>query len=293
MKILRPGDFALISSNVPDSTYPVWDSAASYNSGDIVYVPDNHGEYQAITSNSGLYPPDNPADWQWLGTTNRWRMFDQYLNTATVNNGTISIEVSAYGSEGLFIGNIYGTTLNIDVVDNVSGSTIESETINLMTDPTDWEDYFYGDWIDEYKRSYFYERKTLTGDVTYKLTLDAGADDAKIGIFMVGKVDDIGATLYGVDMSALDYSKVITDANTGATYLEQGNYAKTMQADIFAYTSEVDVLYRKLTDIRGTPCVFVGGKYETLTVYGFVKKFETVLKGPVETMITVDLQGLI
>ncbi|WP_281950280.1 hypothetical protein [Nitrosophilus kaiyonis] len=294
MKILKPGDFTLNSSNVLDSAYPVWDSATTYNTGDIVYVTENHGEYQSLTdSNTNKYPLDNPADWQWLGTTNRWRMFDQYLNTATTNNGTIEIEVSAYDVGGIYVGNIVGTNLTIEIKDNATGEVIESESVSLIPDPLDWEDYFFGSWIDNYKRNYFYERKTLTRDISIHLVLDNGSDDAQIGIFAIGQMDNIGATLYDIGASALDFSKVVTDTNTGATYLQQGNYVKTLQADIFAWTSGIDSVYRKLVEIRGLPVVFIGEEYETLNVFGFIKKFETVIKGPKETLITLDIQGLI
>ncbi len=293
MKILKFGEFALINTNVPDSAYPLWDETASYVAGDVVYVEDNHGEYKAIADNSGTHPLDNPDKWTWLGTTNRWRMFDQYLNTATVNVGSIEIEISAYGAGGLFLGNILGTELYIEVIDAASGEIIESVQEVLIADPGDWEEYFFGTWIDEYKRSFFYERKTLTRDCIYKIRLTNGDSDAQIGIFAIGQTDKTGCTLWNVDVSALDFSTVVTDTNTGATFLQQGNYVKTMQVDIYANTSGIDVIYRKLTEIRGTPVVFIGGVYDTLTVFGFVKKFETLLKGPRETIITIDLQGLI
>lgn len=299
MKVLEPIDFALISSNVPDSSYPVWDSTTSYTAGTNVYVTDNHGEYQALTDNTNSYPPTNPSDWQWLGTTNRWKMFDQYLNTYTENPNTIEIEISAYLSQGFFIGNISGQSLQVEVIDNTTSDVIESKTISLIRNPKDWLDYFCGNWDKKYKKSYMYYRETLNSDVTYRITLDAGDGTAKIGVFAIGMIDEIGLTLYNINLSALDYSQIYTDQNTGATYLSQGNYVKTLELDVFAPTNGVDEVYRTLTDIRGKPVVFLGDNrsddkaFETLNVYGYMKKFETLLKSMKETHITLSIQGLI
>jgi len=294
MKIVRPVAIALTSSNVSDSSYAVWDSAASYNVGDLVYLNDNHGEYQALTANSNVNPLDNPADWQWLGTTNRWRMFDQYLNTVTSNAGTIVVEIVPAYSNAIYLGNVTCNTVTIEVIDNQSLAVIETYTQDMVEDVIDWQDYFYGSWINQKKSIVMYERTTLTADVTFKVTLDAGVDTASCGIVVCGNSINIGYTLFDLQASALDYSKVITDTNTGATYLEKGNYAKTVNADIFTSTANVDVVYRVLTDISGTPVVFIGGgDYETLSVFGFVQKFETAIKGSKETIIALEIQGLI
>jgi len=298
MKIIEPADFALTSTNVADSQYPVWDASTSYSAGDNVYLTDNHGEYKALTNNSGKYPADNPADWQWLGTTNRWRMFDQYLNTVTENNGTIDFKITAYSTEAFYLANIEVTNLTIEVTNNKTGEIIESEDVNLMQDPIDWLDYFYGDWYIYNKGSFVYFRKTLVEDVTYHIIIDNKNDTAKAGIFVIGKLKDIGVSLTNANLSALDYSKVETDSNTGITFLQQGNYAKTLDLDVLTNTRGLDVVYRTLTGIRGKPMVFVADDRDSenlssLAVFGYLKKFEAVLKTRRETLLTLNLQGLI
>jgi len=295
MKIVRPVSIALTSSNVADSSYPLWNAATSYNAGDIVYLDTNHGEYQALTANTGLNPIDNPTDWQWLGTTNRWRMFDQYFNTVTSNSATIVVEIVPQNANSIYLGNLSCDTVTIEIIDNTTLRVIETATYTMTSDPSDWQDYFYGNWIETKKTAVLYERTTLTANVTFRVTIDAGTNNtAECGIAICGNSIVVGNTLFDLQMSALDYSKVVTDTNTGATFLQKGNYAKTMNADVFTRTSKVDTLYKLLTDISATPVVFVGGdSFETLYVFGFLQKFETVLKSPVETMITLEIQGLI
>jgi len=298
MKIIEPTDFALTSTNVADSQYPVWDASTSYSAGDIIYLTDNHCEYKALTDNSGKYPAESPTDWEWLGTTNRWRMFDQYLNTATENNGNIDFKITAYSTEAFYLANIEATNLTIEVTDNKTGEIIESENVNLMLDPADWLDYFYGDWYLYNKDSFVYFRKTLVEDVTYHIVIDNRDKTAKAGIFIVGSFKDIGVSLTNANLSALDYSIVETDSNTGITFLQQGNYAKTLDLDVLTNTGGLDVVYRVLTGIRGKPMVFVADNRDneslsSLAVFGYLKKFEAVLKTRRETLLTLNLQGLI
>ena len=294
MKIVRPSQIALTSSSVDDSPYPLWDSATSYSVGDLVYLDTNHGEYQALTANTDINPLDNPADWQWLGTTNRWRMFDQYLNTVTSTTGSIVVEIVPAYSNAIYLANLYCNSVTIEVIDNATSSIIETSTHDMVDDVVDWFDYFYGSWNDRRKTTLLYERATLTADVTLRITIDGGVGEVQCGLVVCGNSTKIGATLFDLQASALDFSKVVTDTNTGVTFLEKGNYAKTINADIFARTSSVDVVYRVLTQISGTPVVFIGGgEYDTLSVFGFVQKFETAIKSSQETIIALEIQGLI
>lgn len=293
MKLMFPSNIVITDSNVAGSSYSTWDSATAYTIGQNVYLSSNYGEYEALTNNTNKPPNLNPTDWKFLGTANKYKMFDQYLNTQTSNTGTIDVDIVAYGSTGLYLGNIDATTVNIQVVDNDTLSVIENNTYEMYRDVDDWLDYFYGTWIDDKEDFVMLERSTLTQNISYLLTVDNGTSDAKCGIFFAGIIREIGKTKYGVSIGALDYSAVAIDTSSGATYLSRGNYAKTLDVDIFAHTSSAKAVYSALVSARGLPVVFVGEVYDLLTVYGYIQKHETLLNGPVETAINVQVIGLI
>lgn len=293
MKLMFPTNIVITSSNVTGSSYSAWSSATAYTIGQNVYYASNYGEYEALTNNTNKPPNLNPTDWKFLGTANKYKMFDQFLNTQTSRTGTIEVEIVAYGSSGLYLGNIDATTVSIEVVNNDTLSVIETSTHAMYADVMDWLDYFYGDWLDEKNDSVLYERTTLTQNISYLITFDNGASLAKCGIFFAGKVKEIGNTKYGVSIGALDYSTVATDTSSGATYLSRGNYAKTLDVDIFTHTSSAKAVYNALTSARGLPIVFIGESYDILNVYGYIQKHETLLNSPVETAITVQVIGLI
>lgn len=290
MKIIKPNAYTLVTSNVADTVLTAWNVGTAYSIGNQVSIASNHGEYQALTANTGKDPRTNPTDWKFLGTTNRWKMFDQYLNTQTVNAGSITATLTCYDAQAIFIGNIDADSVQIQIKENYSGNIIEDVTYSMIPDPIDWMAYLYGSWLDERKRNIIYERTTLTRDVTIIVT--ATATIAKIGSFFAGYSNMIGNTLWQFRASALDYSTVATDTQSGATFLQQGNYAKLLDATLFVNTSISDEIYSMLVSLRGIPIVFYDNP-ETTLVYGFIKTFDMNISSPVETKIDLKLQGLI
>lgn len=290
MKIIKPNPYTLVTSNVADTLLSAWNVATAYAIGAQVSIASNYGEYQALTANTGKNPLTNPTDWKFLGTTNRWKLFDQYLNTQTVNAGSITFTLTSYDAQAIFIGNIDADSVQIQIKENYSGTIIEDVTYSLIPDPIDWLSYLYGSWLDERKRNIIYERTTLTRDVSIIVT--ATATTAKIGSFFTGYSNVIGATLWQFRASALDYSTVATDTQSGATFLQQGNYAKLLDATLFVNTSISDEIYSMLVAMRGIPIVFYDNP-ETTLVYGFIKTFDMNINGPAETRIDLKLQGLI
>jgi hypothetical protein len=299
MKIIKPNNFTLISSNVPDTAYPVWDSSTSYSVGTIVSYT-NHGEYQAVSDNINkdiglavnIYDSvKNPSGcWKFLGTTNRWKMFDQFLNTQTTNASTITAIVSVYDAQAIFVGNVNADSIRIQIEDNLTGTIIEDVTYSLLNEPTDWLSYFYSD-VSYVKSSIIHERTTLTRDVSVIVTA-ISSGTAAIGIFLAGSTYSIGTTQWNFKLSALDYSIVAIDTSSGVAYLQQGNYAKLWDGQMFINSNWSPSVYSTLVNIRGTPIVFYD-KPDTTLIYGFIKTFEMTISGTVETRVDIKLQGLI
>lgn len=283
----------ITSSNVADSLYSDYNSSTAYSVGARVYLPTNYGEYEALTANTGKNPSSNPTDWKFLGTTNKFRMFDQFLNTQTVRNGTIEVSIAAYAAEALYLGNIDATTITVEVINIDTLDVIETKTYTTYRDVMDWQDYYYGDWLDDKVESITYERTTLSQNIAFHIIIDNGASDAKCGIFACGRVKVLGNTRWGVSVGAIDYSAVAIDTASGATYLSRGNYAKTLEIDIYTPTGLANAAYKVLTDARGIPIVIMHARYELLNLYCYIQKHETVVNGPVETAITCEAIGLI
>ncbi len=304
MKVMIPGALTLLSTNIADTAYPQWVVGTNYAINTIVSSSgSSKGEFQAMSANIGKDPEDplniynattNPTGvWKFLGTQNKYKCFDQYLNTQATNTGTITMTVSAYGAHALFLGNIDAIDVTISVIDNSNSSIIEGPTtVGIITEPTTHEEYGYGDWIDETQGNITYQRTTLTRNISFVVTVNGGAGTAKLGIFAAGMMRDIGETLWGAELSALDYSTVSTDTSTGATFLSKGNTAKTLSPRLSANTSNIESYYRSLTKIQGQPVVFIDD-FEVFSMFGYLQKFKQSVTDPTKFTTDIDAVGLI
>lgn len=299
-----PGANTLLSSNVAVTIHPQWLIGTNYALNAIVSSQGvSKGEFQAMSVNTGKDPEDplniydatnNPTGaWKFLGTQNRFKAFDQYFDTQITNAGTIAMTVSAYGAHALYLGNIDAIDVTISVIDNDSSLTIEGPTtIGVITEPTTHEEYGFGDWIDETQGNITYERTTLTRNISFVVTINGGAGTAKLGIFVTGMVREIGNTQWGLELSSLDYSSIVTDTSTGATFLSKGNNVKTLSPRLMADTAQVEAYYRTLTKIQGQPIVLIDD-LNILSSFCYLQKFKHSLTDPSKFITDTDFIGLI
>lgn len=294
MKLTKPINVTLTSSNVANSSYSNWSVSTAYSIGNKVYLADNFQEYECIVANTGQKPSEQPSFWKRLGATNKYKMLDQYLNTQTSNASSIECDIVAYGAREVYLGNISATDVIIEIIDNDTLSVIETANYNMYPDVSDWLDYFYGSWIYEQKQNITYSRTTLNANITVSLTISNPTGIAKCGIFSCGIPKEIGITRYGINIGAEDYSQVIVDSVTGETYLQRGNYVKKINADIFLNSPLASYAFNVLTDARATPLIIsFSDDGDIYTIYGYIRDWEVIVNGAVETAISIEVVGLI
>lgn len=303
-KIMIPGALTLLSTNIADTQHPQWLIGTNYAAGATVSSNGaSKGEFQAMSDNIGKDPEvsanvynatSNPTGvWKFLGTQNKWKCFDQYLNTQAANQGTITMTVSAYGAHALYLGNIDAIDVTISVMDNDTAEIIEEAvTIGVITEPTTHEEYGYGDWIDETQGNITYQRTTLTRNISFVVTINGGAGTAKLGIFAAGMMREIGNAQWGIELSALDYSTIVTDTSSGATFLSKGNTAKSLSPRLESDTPNIEAYYRTMTRIQGQPVVLIDD-FNVLSTFGYLQKFKSALSNPTKTFTDIDFVGLI
>lgn len=304
MKILVPTLQTLDSSNVPVSAFANYSATTTYAVGEKVFIPDAGywSEYKCLVAGTiGVDPrtsvynaTSNPdGKWEFLGTTNRFKMFDQFSNTQTINPEKIETGVTAIDADGIYLGNLDAVKVTIKVIDNLDTSIIEEITYELYPDILDWMDYFYGKWFDQRKTQIAYERLTLTRDVSFSVIIDNGSGDAKCGIFLPGSLEEFGYAKLKVKLGIEDYSPIVKDTSTGATYIQKGNFAKVMGFDIFTPTETIERVYTMLTRLSGIPVVTTQNNFGLFMIYGYFQSSETICEDEQETAITGTFMGLI
>ncbi len=293
MMILSQTPMTVVNSSVDDSFYETWVEETSYTVSQKVYLPENFGEYEAKTDNSGKKPNENPLDWKFLGTTNKFKMFDQFLNTQT-KGVDLQTEVLCYGATFLFLGNITAKSVTIEVFNNSTLEVIESETFKLSRKPTGWIDFFYGGWFEDCKTSIVYRRKTLTRNISFIVKFDNGINEAGCGIFFPAKEKKTGITQSQLKISGIDYSTINKDPDSGATYLKQGNFANTIDLKVYVPYDQTDTANKFIIDSRGKPIVVVNSKsIESVNLFCYMQTYEIDLEGSKGSWIPIKVVGLI
>ena len=300
MRLIKPVEITpakLISSNVPETDYPAWSVSTTYAMGDRVLL--DHTIYEALAAvAAGVKPggevvtPEAPAKWQNRGMDNRWRMFDDKVESLTTNPGTIEVRIrpgAVINSMALF--NLQGKSVTITMIDPVEGE-VYRKTLSLVdAGVTNWYDWFFEP-IGKRTDVVVLDMPPY-GSADIVLIIDAGAEVAAIGHTVIGAVKRIGTALYGTSVGINDYSRKSTD-EFGNTIVIQRSFSNRAEFDVILDTSEVTRVRRLLAELRATPVVWIGEEsYEATILFGFYKDFQIVFSGPTVSDCSITVEGVI
>lgn len=268
-------------SSLPEDPTSPWDSAATYNVGDQVYVVSTHRIYEsAKASNTGKdptaaanqYTAAGLTNW-WIdaGPTNRYAMFDSLISTQTIGSGPLAITLQPGSFNGLALFGIDADSLSIQVLDAPGGNVVYSYNAPLEgSQPADYYEYFF----DAFKPQ---TQFIATGLVPYgssqvTITFTKASGSAKVGMIALGDLRPLGAPLRGASVEPVDYSYISTDAFGNTVVKKRSNATGlTMQAKMSI--EDANTVLATVKELLGVPVVVVGSTaamYENLTVFGLL-----------------------
>ena len=300
MRLIKPVEITpakLISSNVPETEHPAWSATATYVLGDRVLL--NHTIYEALAAvPAGVKPgeevvtKDAPAKWLDRGKDNRWRMFDNKVESLTTNPSTIVVTIkpgAVVNSLALF--NLQGKSVTVSMVDPVEGEVYRKEVSLVDAGVTNWYDWFFEPIG---RRTDLVVLDMLAyGSANVVVTIDAGAEVAAVGHLVLGAVKQIGTAIYGTSVGINDYSRKTTD-DFGNTVVIPRSFSNRAEFDVVLDTSEVTRVRRLLAELRSTPVVWIGEEtYEATILFGFYKDFQIVFSGPTVSDCSITVEGVI
>jgi hypothetical protein len=296
MQILKPivlttNDIAFTNA-VTNTTYTAW-SAGTYNAGVKRYIGMVLYETTVTGTNTTSNNPATSTDWQVIGHIDPYQCFDGKVGTLTVSSGTNSSLVFQTDTTQLINGaaflSIDAATFSLTMTDSFEG-VVYSHAETLLLDIDNWYQYFF----------YPYEQKTdvILDDLptypgaTIDLTLARASGTVSIGEIVLGQMREIGTTQFGASAGIQDYSRKTTDTD-GNYVIEERPFSKRANFDVQVDAESFDSVYRFLSTIRATPCVFIGDvNRSSLIVYGFARSFNQVLANPILTACTLSVEGL-
>ena len=131
-----------------------------------------------------------------------------------------------------------------------------------------------------------YPNATLRIDVTSSGT-------AYIGAFIFGSARSIGIGVQqGVRLGIQDYSRKERN-EWGDVVLTQRAFAKRASFQILVENKQLDNTYRLLTELRATPCLWIGSSdFNSLSVFGFYNNFDISIAYSVYSECSIDIEGL-
>lgn len=295
LKVVKPIEITpamVIATNVPETDYAAWVVGATYATGDR-RIKDHKVWESLVDSNLGNDPATSPSKWKEVGATNRYKAFDKSVSSQTAQASSITYQLRLGAAASTLAAlNLKGaTSIRVYVVDPDYGDVYD-RTINLTRTPVavGWWNWFFGDRRAP-TQALFTDLKGLPqADIFIEIT---GGSDLAVGVLLVGQLRSytMGVRM-GAKVGIQDYSR--KDRNEyGDVMVVERAFAKRANFSMLLVAAEVDAIQMFLSDVRATPCLWIGSsRYESTTVYGFYKSFDIVISYFDYSDCDLELEGL-
>lgn len=244
---------------------------------------------------------DEIGFWEEVGATNQHKMFDGYANTQTVFPDEIYVKLNISRADYVAIFNVSGVKVEFFLWDTTETTLLWSAVVDMVYGSSiiarisDWFEYFFGEFSLKEDAGMAMGAIIFEGVLGIKITAASG-EDAKCGGVIHGRAFTIGTTRYGSTAGMQDFSQKTTD-DAGRTTMTQGYWAKRNTHQVVVQNGYIDMVYKILTSLRGTPTAWIGNNsgsaYETQVVYGVCVNFSIVFSGPVRSGCDLEIEGLI
>jgi hypothetical protein len=261
----------------------VYSGSATYANAARVTVLATHKIYESIADgNIGNYPPDDilldDPKWAEVGYTNRWRAFDQYVNTESSRPESLKFTLDATRTSSVALFNVKGKSVTLQLY-GADGSLGAETTVNLVRRTTTrWLDYFFGEF--DYSSSVVWTYPIGFG-TKLVVTISAPGGTASVGVIKHGRTKYIGRTMRDISSGIVDFSTKTEDPTYGRVYLKQGPYHDLKDVKMYISTESLENIDRFLKSLRAIPCVWVlndkDGNSGLTTLYGYFKDFGVVI----------------
>lgn len=297
-------DTTLTSSTVLEDDYAVWNSATIYDIGDRCIKGHRIYEGQVdatATKKNQNKDPEDPVNqfgpiiyWVDIGPTNRYAMFDGYVNTQTIATTSMTVVLKAGAFNSIYLDGLDAKEYDVVVKDAPGGNVIYTSSGNLRGNRPDtyWE-YWFNPFAN-------LKSKVLTGIPPYTnmeltLTLSSGVGaQVKCGVLAIGMFKNLGRTQQGAEAKPKNYGFVKTDQYGKNTY-KIGKKALDITGGAIIDRDEARQVQSILLEALGVPSVISCSDKDTfsgLNNFGFTAG-KVVYKTPDTSEITFTQEGII
>jgi len=295
IKPIRLTDAMLQSSTVPENDHDAWSVGTTYALGARVIVVATHAVYESATEGNVGNDPTAVANTAWIkiGATNRWRAFDQKTGQTTSRANTIvfTITLPSVCTGVAFIG-LDARSVTVQARD---GQTVVYNNTQQLVDPTPINNFFsYFTYKPEFKNVAVFENVAAYTGYTLVLTVEATGGNAEVGEITFGRVENLGVTTVGTEISFEDLSIIDRDDFNNVEIIERGYFGEVN----FTFTIPVggEGRVRKLiSDNRASPALFYASSTingRGTTIFGLAKPIRIPLEGAGVSFATLEVEEL-
>ena len=294
MRVIKPVTFNagthLVSSTAVE-TAAAWASGTTYAKDAVVDYLTSYW-ISLVNSNTGNTPSTSPTQWALVGPDNTHAMFDEQVSTATASTSPLTVVLTPGAVNALALLGLVGEQVVVTVTDGAGGPTVYTKTTSLDgTLIADWYQYFYEPYVQIAEVVLTDLVPISTARLTIALT---GTGTIKIGNCSFGTQYQIGDAEYGAGLGIIDYSKKETD-EFGTTTFVRRDFSKRLSARLMLENAQINRVSRLLSDLRATPAVWIladDTQYQAGTVYGFFRDFNVEIAYPVQSFVSLEIEGL-
>ena len=253
-----------------------------------------HDVWESLAgTNTGNVPARSATFWVRVDSTNRWRMHDNSMGSQTANSGTIANVYEAVQIvDAVALMNMSAASVLLTVTDATEG-VVYSQTFSGVAPISASSFYAWGfdpivritDMIISDLPPY------LNADIALTMTDTGGT--VLCGNCVLGKIRELGGTQYGMGMRIDDYS-IKSKSTYGLFTVKEGSYSRRLNALVYVDSGAVDAVFNLLAAYRAIPAAYIGSSdYGASIVFGFVNSFNPVVEYPTQSLMTIEIEGLI
>lgn len=280
---------------VRDPAQHTFKVAATPGGADINTSGSQSGAHTAVLDpNRGNDPIlDDGSNWLFAAPSNRWAMFDNGAGTMTSDPARIDVTIEpGERVDALALLNIENAADVQVIMTAAPDGVVYDETFDMTSSGPifDWYSYF-GEAI-ELSRALLVADLPSYSNPSIQVIISGG--DISVGVFVLGRSFDLGRTLHnGAQVGITDYSRKEADDFGNYAIVERA-FAKRGSFQNLITAGQVDGVQETLADYRATPAVYSASPdYDATLIFGFFRDFQIEIAYPNESLVSIEIEGLI
>lgn len=295
MKLIQPTpitDAIFVSSNVLENDYSVYDAVTSYNVDDMVISTTSHKVYKSLVASNVGNPLTDNTKWNFISATNKWKLHDTYIQSQTINAGSIVNRYSITGRcNSVALMNVDGNSITVKMTTTAEGVVYnKTKSLTSFSGINNWYSYFFEP-IRRDTGATFIDLPSYAG-TTVEVTITGVSGYAKIGALILGNFKDLGSTEVGAKVGIDSFSTKTVDA-FGNISIVPRTFRKKGEFTFMLPNNFIDELHLLLTGYRDTPIYYMGDdNLEATKIYGFYRDFSITIPYPTYSMCSLYVEGL-